>query len=43
MAKSEEQEVYVKVLRRKIVEMMQKTVKFCVKKAFSAMREPTPT
>ena len=27
MAKSEEQEVCVKVLRRKIVEMMQKTVK----------------
>ena len=40
--KSEEQEVYVEVLK-KIVEMMQKIVKFTWKKAFSAMYEPTPT
>ena len=40
--KSEDQEVYIEVLK-KIVETMQKIVNFCVKKAFSAICEPTTT
>ena len=42
MAKSEEQEVYIKVLEEKIVEMMQKTVKIlCEESLFCDTRTDT--
>ena len=42
MAKSEEQEVYIKVLEEKIVEMMQKTVKIlCEESLFCDARTDT--